>query len=273
MLVNLPTHDRTLRKSSGRSQATVHEQIPPLEMPAIADDRFEARGKLRGGTYQVDPAPSVKRHFGGGIVQHVAWGCAPQDLDAWSARVAPLCPDATGTVDRHFFRSTYFTEPGGVLFEIAEHGGPGFAAGEPDGQHMGDALALPPWLEERRTAWYAAIDVPSKVERLIRRATAASAPIARSKIGIGPLRFGLRPAPEDPEGALRAALDAVYSSPHASTLDAIAIDYYDPVASNHVRLPGHMTAGGRSMEPGREIWDDIVYPPGLHTYMRANHEC
>jgi glyoxalase family protein len=71
-------------------------------------------------------------------------------MDAWSERVGQLCPDATGTVDRFFFRSTYFTEPGGVLFEIAEHGGPGFAAGEPDAEHMGDELQLPPWLEERR---------------------------------------------------------------------------------------------------------------------------
>ncbi len=53
-------------------------------------------------------------------------------------------------IDRHFFRSVYFTEPGGVLFEIAEHGGPGFAVGEPEGARMGDELQLPPWLEERR---------------------------------------------------------------------------------------------------------------------------
>jgi beta-glucosidase len=132
---------------------------------------------------------------------------------------------------------------------------------------------LPEWLRERRVGWYAAIDPPNAVERLIRKATAASAPMARSDIEIGPFRFGLGRAPDDPEGALRPAFDAVYSSPHASTLDAIGVDYYDPVASNHLRLPGHLTAGGRSMEPGREIWDDVVYPPGLHTYIKANHEC
>jgi glyoxalase family protein len=121
-----------------------------LEMSAVGENRWEARGQLRGGWYQIDPAPPEKRRLGGGVVQHVAWGCRPQDMDAWSERVGPLCPDATGTVDRYFFRSTYFTEPGGVLFEIAEHGGPGFAAGEPDAAHMGDELHLPPWLEERR---------------------------------------------------------------------------------------------------------------------------
>lgn len=121
-----------------------------LAMDVLAQGRWEARGEIRGGWYQIDPAPAERRRFGGGIVQHVAWGCRPADIDAWSDRVSPMCPDATGTVDRHFFRSTYFTEPGGVLFEIAEHGGPGFAVDEPDLEHMGDELRLPPWLEDRR---------------------------------------------------------------------------------------------------------------------------
>jgi glyoxalase family protein len=119
-------------------------------MDVLAQGRWEARGEIRGGWYQIDPAPAERRRFGGGIVQHVAWGCRPADHDAWSDRVSPMCPDATGIVDRHFFRSTYFTEPGGVLFEIAEHGGPGFAVDEPDLEHMGDELRLPPWLEDRR---------------------------------------------------------------------------------------------------------------------------
>jgi glyoxalase family protein len=121
-----------------------------LEMAPVGERRWEARGQLRGGWYQLDPPPAEKRRFGGGVVQHVAWGCLPADMEAWSERVGPLCPDATGMVDRYFFRSIYFTEPGGVLFEIAEHGGPGFAAGEPDAARMGDELQLPPWLEERR---------------------------------------------------------------------------------------------------------------------------
>jgi glyoxalase family protein len=121
-----------------------------LDMQPAGASRWEARGGLRGGWYQLDPAPPEKRRFGGGVVQHVAWGCLPEDIERWSERVDPLCPDATGIIDRHFFRSTYFTEPGGVLFEIAEHGGPGFAVGEPDMQRMGDELSLPPWLEERR---------------------------------------------------------------------------------------------------------------------------
>jgi glyoxalase family protein len=136
-----------------------------LEMAAVTDSRWEARGDLRGGWYQIDPAPAERRRFGGGVVQHVAWGCLPDDIDAWSERVSPLCPDATGIIDRHFFRSTYFTEPGRVLFEIAEHGGPGFVVDEPDLEHMGDDLRLPPWLEERRKLYeYSLTPVPTTAE-------------------------------------------------------------------------------------------------------------
>jgi len=136
-----------------------------LGMEQVGDSRWEARGKLRGGWYQIDPAPPEKRSFGGGVVQHVAWGCLPDDIDSWSERVDPLCPDATGIIDRHFFRSTYFTEPGGVLFEIAELGGPGFAVGEPDMQRMGDELSLPPWLEERRKLYeWSLTPVPTTAE-------------------------------------------------------------------------------------------------------------
>jgi glyoxalase family protein len=137
-----------------------------LGMDASSAGRFEARGGLRGGWYRIDPeVPSERRRFGGGVVQHVAWGCLPDDIEAWSERVSPLCPDATGIIDRHFFRSTYFTEPGGVLFEIAEHGGPGFAVDEPDAEHMGDELQLPPWLEERRKLYeYSLTPVPTTAE-------------------------------------------------------------------------------------------------------------
>ena len=57
---------------------------------------------------------------------------------------------ATEVIDRFWFKSVYFKEPGGVLFEIATEG-PGFAADE-DPAHLGEALVLPPWLESHRTA-------------------------------------------------------------------------------------------------------------------------
>ncbi len=118
--------------------------------PMGSDGRYEARGPRRGGWYAIDPAPPERRSFGGGCVQHVAWSCDPADLEDWAELSKPIDPKATGVVDRYWFRSAYFTEPGGVLFEIAEFGGPGFELGEADPQHMGDTLMLPPWLEDRR---------------------------------------------------------------------------------------------------------------------------
>lgn len=153
---------RAYSKDDAATTAFVTEH---LGFTPMADGRFEVRGSERGAWYALDPAPAEKRSFGAGVVQHVAWGCKPEDIDAWSDAVAPLCPDATGTVDRHFFRSTYFTEPGGVLFEIAERGGPGFIVDEPSWAEMGDRLTLPPWLEERRKLYeYSLTPVPTTAE-------------------------------------------------------------------------------------------------------------
>ncbi len=114
------------------------------------DGRYEARGPRRGGWYALDQAPAARSRFGAGCVQHVAWGCDPADIEVWADVAAQIDPKATPVIDRHFFRSVYFTEPGGVLFEIAECGGPGFAVDEPDPARLGDTLTLPPWLEGRR---------------------------------------------------------------------------------------------------------------------------
>ena len=62
--------------------------------------------------------------------------------------VVPVVGDVTPVLDRTYFHSIYFREPGGVLFEIATDP-PGFAFDEPI-EHLGEALKLPPWLEERR---------------------------------------------------------------------------------------------------------------------------
>ncbi len=129
---------------------------------------------------------------------------------------------------------------------------------------------LEDWLIERRRTWYEAIDPPSTVERLLRRASAAASPIARTNFASGRLRKTSHTVAQ--ESALAPAIDAIYGSPHSLTLDALAIDFYDPVASNHVTLPGHSTAGGRSMAPGGELWDEKVDPGGLCTYVRANAE-
>ena len=86
--------------------------------------------------------------LGAGGVHHVAFRSADTDYDAWAARLRELRIPSSGKVDRYYFRSLYFREPNGVLFEIATDG-PGFAADEPL-EALGERLALPPFLEPRR---------------------------------------------------------------------------------------------------------------------------
>ena len=52
------------------------------------------------------------------------------------------------------------------------------------------------------------------------------------------------------------------ASPHERTLDVLGLDYYDPLAARHFRLPGHRTAGGSNPQPARELWDDPPDPGG-----------
>jgi glyoxalase family protein len=86
---------------------------------------------------------------GAGGVHHVAFR-TPDDAqyDAWAQRLNELGIRNSGAIDRFYFRSLYFREPNGILFEIATDG-PGFATDEPM-QTLGEKLALPPFLEPRR---------------------------------------------------------------------------------------------------------------------------
>lgn len=88
---------------------------------------------------------------GAGGVHHVAFR-TPDDMqyEAWANRLNELRIPNSGEVDRFYFRSLYFREPNGILFEIATDG-PGFATDEPM-ETLGEKLALPPFLEPRRQA-------------------------------------------------------------------------------------------------------------------------
>jgi glyoxalase family protein len=88
-------------------------------------------------------------HLGRGGVHHVAFR-TPDDEEqaAWRERIRAAGLGVTRQIDRYYFRSIYFREPGGVLFEIATDG-PGFTGGE-DAAHLGERLSLPPFLEPRR---------------------------------------------------------------------------------------------------------------------------
>lgn len=94
--------------------------------------------------------------WGVGAIHHVAWRVPDDDAQlSVRQRVAEARRRPTEVIDRFWFRSVYFLEPGGVLFEIATDG-PGFTADE-DAAALGESLVLPPWLEPQRTAIEAAL--------------------------------------------------------------------------------------------------------------------
>ena len=95
----------------------------------------------------VDPSLPVAVQ-GAGAVHHVAFRTPDAQYDAWAERLNELRVQNSGKIDRFYFRSLYFREPNGVLFEIATDG-PGFAADEP-ADKLGEKLALPPFLEPHR---------------------------------------------------------------------------------------------------------------------------
>ena len=87
--------------------------------------------------------------LGVGTVHHVAFRVPDEETQlALREELVGLGYDVTPVLDRNYFRSIYFREPGGVLFEIATDP-PGFAVDE-DSEHLGEDLKLPPWLETRR---------------------------------------------------------------------------------------------------------------------------
>jgi glyoxalase family protein len=109
---------------------------------------WEARGSERGGLYIFDPPPADRPVQGAGSVHHVAWACAPEEQMAWRDKAIAAGAHPTGEIDRFYFKSIYFREPSGVLFEIATIG-PGFTVDEPL-EHLGEKLSLPPAFEHLR---------------------------------------------------------------------------------------------------------------------------
>jgi len=110
--------------------------------------RFETRGDTRQGWIEYEPAPEEPGIPGAGTVHHVAWASTMEDEEAWQKRVAEAGGRPTEIIDRFWFRSIYFREPSGVLYEIATLG-PGFSTDE-DPEHLGEALILPPAFEHLR---------------------------------------------------------------------------------------------------------------------------
>ena len=112
--------------------------------------RFEVGAGGSGAFVDLAEAPDERRGaWGVGGIHHLAWRV---DDDAHQLavreRIEAEGRHPTPVIDRFWFRSVYFKEPGGVLFELATDG-PGFAVDE-DARHLGESLVLPPWLEPHR---------------------------------------------------------------------------------------------------------------------------
>ncbi|MGZ5309046.1 MAG: VOC family protein [Solirubrobacterales bacterium] len=112
------------------------------------DDGWEARGEKRGGWYAFDEPPADRGLQAAGTVHHIAWASEMKQHEEWRARVAEAGAQPTPVIDRFYFKSIYFREPSGVLFEIATLG-PGFTADEPL-ETLGESLSLPPDYEHLR---------------------------------------------------------------------------------------------------------------------------
>jgi glyoxalase family protein len=108
----------------------------------------EVRGADRGGFWIYDEPPAEPGREGAGTVHHIAWASTMDDHQAWRDRALAAGARATDVIDRFWFKSIYFREPSGVLFEIATLG-PGFDADE-DPAHLGEKLVLPPKFEPLR---------------------------------------------------------------------------------------------------------------------------
>ncbi len=111
-------------------------------------DRWELRGGARGGWIALDPPASERARPSAGTVHHIAWGTTEAEHGRWLERLDGAGVPNSGIVDRHYFRSIYFREPGGILFELATEE-PGFTVDGPV-EELGTRIILPPWLEGQR---------------------------------------------------------------------------------------------------------------------------
>ena len=126
-----------------------------LGFSADGEDAWRVAGDERSSTFAYDFPPAERGVPGAGTIHHVAFATGMDEQEDWRLRVARAGARPTPVIDRFYFRSVYFREPSGVLFELATMG-PGFAADE-DASSLGERLSLPPAFEQYR----------SEVERIL----------------------------------------------------------------------------------------------------------
>ena len=139
-----------VRAFASRPERSVQLLEEVMGFESRGEGTWELRGASRGGLFGYDPPPASGHGVpGAGTVHHVAWSSTMADHEAWQRRVADAGYRPTPVIDRFWFRSVYFREPSGVLFELATLG-PGFGVDE-DPDHLGEALILPPAFEHLRS--------------------------------------------------------------------------------------------------------------------------
>jgi glyoxalase family protein len=119
-----------------------------LGFEAAGDGAYQLVGEHRAFAWGYDEPPAEPGRQGAGTVHHIAWACPDADQLDWQRRVRDAGAMVTEVRDRDYFRSIYFREPRGILFEIATLS-PGFAIDE-DPAHLGEALKLPKMHEHLR---------------------------------------------------------------------------------------------------------------------------
>lgn len=112
-----------------------------LGFTGLGEGEFRLLGEHRQFAWAYDEPPAERGAPGAGTVHHIAWASRDEEHLDWRARVAATGAGVTEVRDRDYFKSIYFREPRGVLFEIATLS-PGFATDE-DPEHLGEQLRLP----------------------------------------------------------------------------------------------------------------------------------
>jgi glyoxalase family protein len=166
LLSNMPEHVFEARLATwsilqGFDGAIAHASDPEAGRPLLEEalgfqplsgedgqSGWECRGESRGGLWGYSEPPAERGLQGAGSVHHIAWASQIDDHEAWRERVIAAGAHPTPVIDRFYFRSIYFREPSGVLFEIATLG-PGFTVDEPL-ESLGEKLSLPPDYEHLR---------------------------------------------------------------------------------------------------------------------------
>jgi glyoxalase family protein len=144
---DIPEEHRIRGFAGVRAYASQPERSEKLLTTLGFEPGWDARGD-RSGFYIYDEPPDEPGRQAGGTVHHVAWASTIDEHASWRERVIEGGGQPTPVIDRFYFKSIYFREPSGVLFEIATIG-PGFTADEPF-ETLGESLSLPPNYERYR---------------------------------------------------------------------------------------------------------------------------